>query len=305
MREKGRLPPATTPSSKRPAPTSPACSGPSTTSPGPAPTGTPTVAADGTGRYRTVQAAIDAVSSSNTGRVVITSKPGDYRETVTLNKPYVTLQGLGSSPSQTVIVNNRSAYTSGPITAASTPATKTYGYLFYKSRITGATNNTTQLGRPWRQDAQVLYRESTLSATIKTAQPWTDMSTNTWQNARFLEYRNNGAGATTNSNRPQLPGRRLNPAEVSGGQRRLKPGRLTTTQEPAAPKTEKPQLSSFFAALEMPPRVHGCRWPSSNYRATGGRLPGPDHSVRPRRSPVPQGGLGRLGEVPGARSSPI
>ncbi|MFD0201034.1 MULTISPECIES: pectate lyase family protein [Saccharothrix] len=43
----------------------------------------------------------------------------------------------------------------------------------------------TQLGRPWRPDAQVLYRESTLNATVKTAQPWTDMSGNTWRNARF------------------------------------------------------------------------------------------------------------------------
>ncbi|MFI2105046.1 pectinesterase family protein [Isoptericola sp. NPDC019693] len=94
--------------------------------------------------------------------------------------------------------------TGGPITAASTPADRKYGFLFYQSRITGATNNTTQLGRPWRQGAQVLYRESDLSATIRTAQPWTDMSGSTWQNARFLEYRNTGAGAGVNSNRPQL-----------------------------------------------------------------------------------------------------
>ncbi|MFF3444364.1 pectinesterase family protein [Streptosporangium sp. NPDC002721] len=276
--------------------------------PNPTPTtGTPTVASDGTGRYRTVQAAIDAVPSNNGGRVVITIKPGTYREIVNVNKPYVTLRGLGSSPSNTLIVNNRSAYTSGtsgsytalisgrdvtaenltfsndldestipsghqavalrldgdrttmtnvrvlgdqdtllvndsarayvrnsyvegtvdfifgggtivfhscdihekrstggPITAASTAAGKTYGYLFYRSRITGAANNNTSLGRPWRPDAQVLYRESTLSATIATAQPWTNMSSNTWQNARFLEYRNTGAGATVNSNRPQL-----------------------------------------------------------------------------------------------------
>ncbi|MER5650923.1 pectinesterase family protein [Streptosporangium sp. NPDC002524] len=270
-------------------------------------TGTPTVASDGTGRYRTVQAAIDAVPSDNGGRVVITIKPGTYREIVTVDKPYVTLQGLGSAPSNTLIVNNRSAYTSGtsgsytalisardvtatnltfsndldestvpsghqavalrldgdrttmtnvrvlgdqdtllvndsarayvrnsyvegtvdfvfgggtivfhgcdihekrstggPITAASTPANKTYGYLFYRSRITGAASGNTSLGRPWRPDAQVLYRESTLSATIATSQPWTNMSSNTWQNARFLEYRNTGAGATVNSNRPQL-----------------------------------------------------------------------------------------------------
>ncbi|WP_436522965.1 pectinesterase family protein [Actinoplanes sp. HUAS TT8] len=92
----------------------------------------------------------------------------------------------------------------GPITAARTDAATAYGFLFYKSTVTGAANNVTQLGRPWGADAQVLFRESSLSATIKTAQPWIDMSGNVWQNARFLEYRNTGSGATTNSNRPQL-----------------------------------------------------------------------------------------------------
>jgi pectinesterase len=246
-----------------------------------------TVASDGSGTYRTVQAAVDAVPA---------------------NKPYLTLQGAGSSPSDVVIVYNHSANSSGTsnsasvfvnghdfvaknltiandfdensvtsgqqavalnlgadraqfsnvrllgdqdtflvndsarayvvnsyvegttdfifgggtivfnnctiyekrstgsvYTAASTAATKMYGFLFYKSHITGAAAaGTTNLGRPWRQDAQVLYRESTLDALVKTAQPWTDMSTNTWPNARFSEYRNTGAGATVNSNRPQL-----------------------------------------------------------------------------------------------------
>src|SRR5207247_306114 len=40
----------------------------------------PTVAADGTGRYRTVQAAIDAVPAGNVRTVTITIKPGTYRE---------------------------------------------------------------------------------------------------------------------------------------------------------------------------------------------------------------------------------
>ncbi|MEV6350035.1 pectinesterase family protein [Actinoplanes sp. NPDC051851] len=92
----------------------------------------------------------------------------------------------------------------GYITAANTPSTQTYGFLIYKSTVTGATNDLTYLGRPWGAAAQVTYRESTLSATVRVAQPWTDMSGNTWQNARFYEYKNTGAGATTNSNRTQL-----------------------------------------------------------------------------------------------------
>jgi pectinesterase len=263
-----------------------------------------TVASDGTGKYTTIQAAVDAVPANNTTRQTITIKAGTYREIVTIpaNKPYVTLQGLGSSAAQTVIVNNHSsaggygtsgsatvfvngkdflatnltmsndygegsqavavnvnadrsvfnnvrflgaqdtllvnAYrsyyvnsyvegtvdfvfgggtavfntssiyekrsTGGPITAAKTDAGVTYGFLFYRCTITGASSGVTQLGRPWGADAQVLYRESSLSATIATAQPWTDMSSNSWKNARFFEYKNTGSGATTNSNRPQM-----------------------------------------------------------------------------------------------------
>ena len=95
--------------------------------------------------------------------------------------------------------------TGGPITAASTPATRKYGLLFYRCTVTATTNNSTQLGRPWRPAGQVLFRESTLTAAIRTSQPWIDMSTNSWKNARFSEYNNTGPGATKNSNRPQLP----------------------------------------------------------------------------------------------------
>jgi pectin methylesterase-like acyl-CoA thioesterase len=273
-------------------------------------TGDATVAADGSGKYRTVQAAIDAVPANATSKQTITVAPGTYRGKVVVasNKPYVEIIGLGDDPSDVVIVDGVSAgeggshrgsatlvvegknfradnltvsndhdesepgdgdqalamylnadrtllddlrllgdqdtllvndsarayvtdtyiegtvdfiygggiavfhrcaiyekrTTGGPITAASTPSDRKYGFLFYQSRITGATNGTTQLGRPWRQGAQVLYRESELSATIKTSQPWTNMSDSTWQNARFLEYKNTGAGAGVNSNRPQL-----------------------------------------------------------------------------------------------------
>jgi pectin methylesterase-like acyl-CoA thioesterase len=274
------------------------------------PTATPTVAADGTGRYRTVQAAIDAAPTGSSARTVITIKAGTYREVVRVpsTKTAITLQGLGSTAAQTVLVFNNSATNSGtfnsasmfvdgrdfaatnltisndyaekpssegqqavalhlnadravfrnvrllgdqdtflvnektraymadsyvegtvdfifgagtmvfdrttvhekrtvggPVTAASTPATKKYGLLFYRCTVTGTTSNTTQLGRPWRPAGQVLFRESSLTATIRTSQPWIDMQENSWKNARFAEYRNTGPGAGANSNRPQLP----------------------------------------------------------------------------------------------------
>ncbi|MFC4585375.1 pectinesterase family protein [Sphaerisporangium corydalis] len=270
----------------------------------------PTVAADGTGMYRTVQAAVNAVPTGNTSRVTITIKAGTYREIVTVpaNKPYITFQGLGGSPSDVLIVNNHwagdygtfnsatafinghdftatnltisndfdegsvsgnqlqavalnlnadratlsnvrllgdqdtflvnaaarsyivNSYVQGTVdfvfgdgiavfnnseihenprggclSAARTPSTRAYGFLFYKSRITGAAaSGSTTLGRPWGPSAQVVYRESSLSSVIKTATPWTDMSGNSWKNARFFEYKNTGAGAGVNSNRPQL-----------------------------------------------------------------------------------------------------
>ncbi|MEL7977368.1 pectinesterase family protein [Isoptericola sp. F-RaC21] len=267
-----------------------------------------TVAADGTGKYRTVQAAVDAVPADNGAEQVISIKPGTYRERVVVDKPNVSLVGGGASPSDVTIVEGVSAgeggshrdsatvlvqgpdfradnltitndhdeaespegnqalalyldadraviddariladqdtlmvgdparayvtdsyvegtvdfiygggtavfdrstihekrETGGPITAASTPADQKYGFLFYRSTITGTGDGVTQLGRPWRPDASVVYRESDLSATVKAAEPWTNMSDNSWTNARYAEYKNTGAGATVNDNRPQL-----------------------------------------------------------------------------------------------------
>lgn len=70
-----------------------------------------TVAKDGTGQYRTVQAAVDAVPAGNTSRVVVSVKPGTYRETVNVpaNKPHVTIEGTGATRKDTVIVYGNAA----------------------------------------------------------------------------------------------------------------------------------------------------------------------------------------------------
>jgi pectate lyase len=75
-----------------------------------------TVAKDGSGQYRTVQAAVNAVPANNASRVVISIKPGTYRETVKVpsNKPHVTFQGTGGSRKDTVIVHNNAAGTRKP-----------------------------------------------------------------------------------------------------------------------------------------------------------------------------------------------
>ncbi|MGW6737768.1 pectinesterase family protein [Streptomyces sp. NPDC055013] len=70
-----------------------------------------TVAKDGSGQYRTVQAAVDAVPANNPSRVVISVKPGTYREVVKVpvDKPHVTIQGAGGSRKDTVIVHGNAA----------------------------------------------------------------------------------------------------------------------------------------------------------------------------------------------------
>lgn len=75
-----------------------------------------TVAKDGSGQYRTVQAAVNAVPANNASRVVVSIKPGTYRETVKVpsNKPHVTFQGTGGSRKDTVIVFNNAAGTRKP-----------------------------------------------------------------------------------------------------------------------------------------------------------------------------------------------
>ncbi|MBD0425033.1 pectate lyase [Streptomyces sp. TRM S81-3] len=75
-----------------------------------------TVARDGSGQYRTVQAAVNAVPANNPSRVVIAVKPGTYRETVKVpsNKPHVTIQGTGGSRKDTVITYGNAAGTPKP-----------------------------------------------------------------------------------------------------------------------------------------------------------------------------------------------
>ncbi|MDH6489077.1 pectinesterase family protein [Streptomyces sp. SAI-127] len=75
-----------------------------------------TVAKDGSGQFSTVQAAVNAVPANNPSRVVISVKPGTYRELVKVpsNKPHVTIQGSGGSRNDTVIVYNNASGTPKP-----------------------------------------------------------------------------------------------------------------------------------------------------------------------------------------------
>src|SRR5262245_45687267 len=72
--------------------------------------GSATVAKDGSGNFRTVQAAVNA------GTFTITVKPGTYHELVTIpsNKPYITLVGSTGRASDVVIEYNNASGTAKP-----------------------------------------------------------------------------------------------------------------------------------------------------------------------------------------------
>ncbi|MCZ8514210.1 pectinesterase family protein [Paenibacillus filicis] len=73
-----------------------------------------TVAADGSGEFRTIQAAVDAVRVHQEEPHLLFIKKGVYRERVTIpdNKPNIRL--VGESPEETILVSGAYARTAGP-----------------------------------------------------------------------------------------------------------------------------------------------------------------------------------------------
>ena len=83
----------------------------------------------------------------------------------------------------------------GYITAASTPDTTKYGYIFLRCRVSSdAPDGSFYLGRPWRPFAKVVFIDSDLSRVIN-PEGW-----NNWgkesneKTAYYAEYKNRGAG---------------------------------------------------------------------------------------------------------------
>jgi pectinesterase len=74
------------------------------------------VAADGTGDFKTVQEAINAVPEENEERRVIHVKPGTYREQVVVkaSKRFITLRGADKDPRKTIITFDRYATIEDP-----------------------------------------------------------------------------------------------------------------------------------------------------------------------------------------------
>jgi pectinesterase len=190
-----------------------------------------TVAADGSGTVRTVQAAVGLVPAlalyvkADRAKFRNVRLIGD-RDTVPVHgavrayfyRAYVEgdvdfIYGSGTSvlDNSEIFSSTRHQSDNGYVTASATPGAHGYGILIVHSRLTGdAAAGTVHLGPPWHPggdttaDPQVLIRDAMLGAHIRVARPWTDMSGFSRRDARLAEYRNTGPGATVNSNRPQL-----------------------------------------------------------------------------------------------------
>lgn len=87
-----------------------------------------TVAANGSGTHTTVQSAISAATGAERKYILI--KPGTYRETVSIasTAPPLTLYGLDKDPSQVVIVDNKSADSSGGTSNSATFTARSRGF---------------------------------------------------------------------------------------------------------------------------------------------------------------------------------
>jgi polygalacturonase len=90
-----------------------------------------TAAADGSGDVRSIQEAIDRLSSRG-GTVRV--KPGTYREVIRVDRPHIRLEGLTEDPAKVVIVyGNSASITGSTFTSATVSVT---GDDFYSANIT-------------------------------------------------------------------------------------------------------------------------------------------------------------------------
>lgn len=85
------------------------------------------------------------------------------------------------------------------ITAASTPQTQAYGYIFNNCRLTADADVTkVYLGRPWRDYGYTLFMNCDMGAHIR-PEGWHHWQKEREATARYLEYNNRGEGAKTDT----------------------------------------------------------------------------------------------------------
>ena len=109
-----------------------------------------TVAADGSGNFRTVQAAVNAAPGQGTAAEwLIAIRPGIYREHLEIGRPFIHLLGLGRAPEDVVLTFDLSNRTAGNNTGASASTVVT-GDDFTAENLTF--ENTYSRNRPLGQE---------------------------------------------------------------------------------------------------------------------------------------------------------
>src|SRR5579883_1931094 len=104
-----------------------------------------TVAADGSGDFKTVQGAIDAAPADG---AVIRIKPGTYHEEIKIEKPHIQLRGAGADPKQVILSFDKSAGTAGGTGKSQSVAVN--GDDFFAENLT--IENTFSRGQPPTQE---------------------------------------------------------------------------------------------------------------------------------------------------------
>ena len=203
------------------------------------------VARDGTGEYRNIQEAVEAVRAFMDYTVTIYIKNGIYKEKLVIPSWVKNVQLVGESAEKTIItyddhaninkmgtfrtytvkvegndltncyIEGTTDFIFGPstalfeycelhskrdsyITAASTPQSEEFGYVFKNCKLTAAPGvKKVYLGRPWRPYAATVFINCEFGNHIR-PEGW-----HNWRNpenektARYAEFGNTGAGADT------------------------------------------------------------------------------------------------------------
>ncbi|HKX27250.1 MAG TPA: pectinesterase family protein, partial [Blastocatellia bacterium] len=84
----------------------------------------------------------------------------------------------------------------GYITAASTPASQPFGFVFANCKITGETPEVkTFLGRPWRGYGSTIFLNTEMSAVVR-PEGWNNWYADREKTARYYEHHSTGSGAS-------------------------------------------------------------------------------------------------------------
>jgi pectinesterase len=158
-----------------------------------APAATITVAADGTGNYTTVQAAVNAVPAGNTTPTTISIKQGTYRGTVLVpaTKQYLTFTGATGTAADVVLVDNRPANvygTQGSATVVILAANTTVRNLTIQNDYDEAANGASQALALYAGGDRQIYRNIRALGNQDTLLSWSGSASRTYRQYYYASW---------------------------------------------------------------------------------------------------------------------